>query len=291
MSLSISEPELTPSTSSGLSPKALHDRHAARQRAEHEEQYADRRPPLRRLRRLSYLQHAREHTLPRPEESNGPSWSRHQACRPHTTDPGTSSAEHKTAAPLQASGAAPSIQQAPSAKASPESANQKGAAAKHRQRADAPRHLADPLSSKPVMSRKRKVSEVLNLFKGKVSQALAQRKHLKPARLDVGPQLQDKAMHRQQGFQRDVVQRRTAAANDCVAHVRKPVDREHAQRSKAESPREQHHHQGISQVTYSSILQDLTHKQPEEGDVLLLQATTFVSASCACCVKCPSPHE
>lgn len=241
MSFSFSEPVLTPSTSSGLSPKALHDRHAARQRAEHEEQHKERRPALKRLRRLSDFQHTRRATLPRPEIPNAPSSGRDPACRPHTADPGTT-AEPERSAPPQASGAVPSRQQAPTAEALTRSAEQRGAPAKHRHRADAPRHLADPLSSKPLVPRKRNVSEVLKLFKGKVSQALAQRKHLKPARLDASsfPQLQDKAVHRRQGFQQDVLQGRTAAADGRAVHARKQYDREHAQRSKAEALRDQH---------------------------------------------------
>ncbi len=259
MSFSISEPVLTPSTSSGLSPKALHDRHAARQQAEHEEHYIDRRPSLRRLRRLSDLQHASKPTLPSPEEPNAPSISPDPACKPHTADPGAP-AEPRMSAPPQASGAAPSSQQAPSAQAPPESADQKGAPAKHRQRAYAPRHLADPLSSKPLAPRKRNVSEVLHLFKGKVSQALAQRKHLKPARLDVrsGPQLLDRPMHRQQGFQRDLARGRTAAADERALHARKQDDRERAQRSRAEALREQQQKApDNSQVVLSSTLQEL----------------------------------
>ena len=273
MSISTSEPILTPGTSSGLSPKALHDRHAARQPAKHEDQHLDRRPALRRLRRLSDLQGARQVMLPRPEEPKAASSGRDPASRPQTADPGAT-AKPRTSANPQASGAVPSSQHAPSAKALPRSADQKGPPAKHRQRADAPRHLAEPLSSKPIVPRKRNVSEVLNLFKGKVSQALAQRKHLKPARLDIGsgPQLQDRAMRRQLGSQRerDAANGRTAAADACALHARKQNERKHAQHSslKAEALRERRQNpQDNSQVDYSITLQELTSARPKERSV------------------------
>ena len=227
MSLSTSEPVVAPSTSSGLSPQALHDRHAARQRAKQGEDGIDGRPALRRLRRLSELRRAPQHFVLQPEDHNPPS------------------PEPKPLAHLKGSGTEPLRQQAPPEKAPPRDASQQGAPAKHTQRADAPRHLADPLTSKPVMPKKRRVSEVLNLFRGKVSQALAPRKHLKPARLQdsSGARVQDRAMHRQLKPRAAVVNSKAAAADYLAAHsahTSGQYHREHGWRSKAEALREQH---------------------------------------------------
>lgn len=189
-----------------------------------------------RLRRLSDIQHAKQSTtLFTPEDPIVPSSGRDPACRSKPANLETS-AQLKTLAPPHDLGAAPSRQQAPSGKALPRYAGQKWAPAKHSQRADAPRHLADPLSSKPVAPRKRNISEVLNLFKGKVSQAVAQRKHLKPARLDVSSG--DKAMHRHRKSYEDVA-KGWAAAEDMAVHTGKPHHRQHAAGCKAETLREE----------------------------------------------------
>ncbi len=261
MSLSTSEPLVTLSTSSGLSPQALHDRHAARQRAVQGEHDVDRRPALRRLRRLSDLRRARQHDVPQPGDPICPSSCRETACRLKTRSLETS-AEPKTLAHLQASGTEPIGQQASPEKPPPRNTGQKGALAKHRQRGDAPRHLADPLSSKPVMPRKRNVSEVLNLCKGKVSQALAQRKHLKPARLEAtsAARIRDKAMHRQQKPLAALVVNKAAAADDLAAHAKTQYHRGRARHPKAEALREQRvNHHDNSQVDYQLALQQLTN--------------------------------
>ena len=125
----------------------------------------------------------------------------------------------------------------------PTHARQRAEPPKHMRRKDAPRHLADPLSNKAQAPKKRNVSEVLRLFKGKVSRALAQKRHLRPARLEDangpaskgkggGMDTQQQQQQQQQHPRRLDGRHRTAAANGAAAQAVRPLQEE-AQRVKA----------------------------------------------------------
>lgn len=240
MSCSTSETAATPSTSSGLSPQALLEKHRARQGAGQNCGAADQKTVLKRLCRLSNLQQDGQRISSKPQRSSTPSSCREPACRPDKADEeATESPEAHAQA--QHAEAGSSRQQAcnnEAAKPMPTHARQKAGPQKHMRGIDAPRHLADPLSSKPQAPKKRSISEVLHLFKGKVSRALAQRKHLRPARLEDanGPTSKGKGMNpqqqQQQHPQRLDGRHRTAAADEAAAQAKRPLQEE-AQRVRA----------------------------------------------------------
>lgn len=243
MSISTSEPTGVPSTSSGLSPRALSERHAARQRLKHGALNADERPSLKRLRRLRDLQHIPSE----PEDPIDPTPSMRPACKPSTANLGTAAeppnAHHAEA--KQKTG--PDDEQDhkhASAANGPRKSVQQENVAKQKQRADAPRHLADPLASKATMRRRRGTLEVLHLFKGKVSQALGQRKHLRPAiaQESTGAHIQDKAMsiavQKQQKPHGLASKGRAAIRDDRAAPTGKHLYRQDAKRLKMDPPEE-----------------------------------------------------
>ena len=132
------------------------------------------------------------------------------------------------------------------------------------------------------------------MFKGKVSQAMAQRKHLKPARLDVSGQ--DKTMHRLRNFDEDVASGWAAAADDPAVHTGGPNHREHAAGCKAETLKDEHPKFQDNRHVRCSLHPELAPAWPKERNVLqLLSVTTYfgVVSACPgrCSVKCSSQGE
>ena len=241
MSCSTSETAATPSTSSGLSPQALLEKHRARQGAGQKCDAADQRTVLKRLCRLSDLQQDGQQISSKPQRSSTPSTCREPACRPDKANEQATESPEAQAQAQHAEAGSSRLQACKNeaAKPMPTHARQKAGPQKHTRGIGAPRHLADPLSSKPQAPKKRSISEVLHLFKGKVSRALAQRKHLRPARLEDanGPTSKGKGMDPQQQQQQQHPQRldgrhRTAAADGAAAQAKRPLQEE-AQRVRA----------------------------------------------------------
>ena len=185
MSASTSEPAATPGSSSGLSPQALYERHLVKQSiatASHEPRM------LQRLYRLRDMRVQRGTTGTEPVRHHRPRASKHGTEVPCDSDDAPQALNVQPEPNLQAEGAGleTSRQQAPrdgSAGRWVMRAQGKRALSMRQGVADAPKQLADPLSIMQAKPRKRSQSEVLHLFKGKASAALAQRKHLRPAKL------------------------------------------------------------------------------------------------------------
>lgn len=267
MSISTSEQAAISGTSSGLSPQALYERHQARQSREH--------PALKRLYRLGDAQQDREEPSPKPDNvssANRPAKDREPLHGSNTASP-TAVAEPQKCAPAQTGKTGPNRQQARKpglAEKATTQAAQKEAPARHQRRRDAPMHLADPLLSAPSKPRKRSVSEVLHLFKGKVSQALAHKKHLRPARL-----LASSAAESRGRKLEPIGKGRTAAADGPCAHGERSIPRQHGIKAKPLEERQ------------ANREDDMKVRRAEMAVVCRRRCTSF-RLSCNCLLLCGS---
>ena len=224
MSASTSEPAATPGSSSGLSPQALYERQLVKQSiatASHEPR------KLQRLYRLRDTRLQRGTTGTKPLDR--PRASKCKVENPCDSDDAPQALNVQPRPKFQAEGAGPDISRQRASRGGSAServgqAEGKQALSMRKGIADAPRQLADPLSITPAKPRERSQSEVLHLFKGKASAALAQRKHLRPAKLtpSFDNNSNNRAVHRQQQSHGLAARARGCGSDAPAAHAAMP---------------------------------------------------------------------
>ena len=226
MSASTSEPAAEPGSSSGLSPQALHEKQNRKQAVAISGGPSQERPVLQRLRRLRDMLPQDGTTATKPLGPHRPRASKCKTEIPCESDTAPPAFEGQLKPNVQAEGAGAGPSRHPASREVSASrmvmlTEGKQAPSKRKGIADAPRQFADPLSIMQASSRKRSRSEVLHLFKGKASAALAQRKHLRPAKLTPSFDINsnNRAEHRQQQFHRGAAKARGCGANAPAAHA------------------------------------------------------------------------
>ena len=205
MSASTSEPAATPGSSSGLSPQALYERQIKKQSVATSGGPSHERPVLQRLHKLRDMRLRGGTAAAKPLGHHRPRASKHKIEIPHDlyTAPRALDVQFESNIQAEGAGADPSRHQASrdgSASNLDMPADGKQAPSMRKGTADAPRQFADPLSMMQAKPRKRSKSGILHLFKGKASAALAQRKHLRPAKLTPSFDINsnNRAVHRQE---------------------------------------------------------------------------------------------
>ena len=223
MSASTSELAAPPGSSSGLSPQALYERQLVKQSiatASHEPRR------LRRLYRLRDMRLQRGTTGTKPLSHHRPKASKRKIEVPCDSADAPHALDVQPDSKLQAEGSGPDT--------SRQRVSKDGSASRRVVRAEgkqapsmrkgvdyAPRQLADPLSMTQVKPKRRSHSEVLHLFKGKASAALAQRKHLRPAKLTPSLDINsnNRAVHRQQQSHGLAARARGSGSDAPAAHA------------------------------------------------------------------------
>ena len=267
MSASTSEPAITPGSSSGLSPQALYEKQHIKQSfatASHEPRM------LQRLHRLRDICLQRGTTGTKPLGQHKLRASKHRLETPCDSDDKPQALSVQPEPNLQTEGAEadPSRQRASrdgSASKLGMPAEGKQAPSMRKGIADAPRQFADPLSVMQAKPRRRSKSEILHLFKGKASAALAQRKHLRPAKLTPSFDINsnNRAVHRQQQSHGGAARRRHCGADAPAAHATRRPHKQQAHGLKVSTIRGEQARRNEQKLAWSLL--DITSAETPYG--------------------------